>query len=243
MSSTTSKRVRLTLTEEETIKLEKEAIEKYVKETLKNPPPRTGVIDYFSRSKNPVARYLSNFCVILGNLEIENDEKFPVDFSSVKFSSVEHAFHYCKLFYLDSKKTSIEPAELKATKKKFTANGEFNQDAQKANGMVLSTIKSKGGKKFFKDNKMVLDIVKWNQDRVPIMRKLLRARYEQDPQFQEIIKECASANIQLKHFGVRGEHFWDTYIPATGPKKGEWVGDNTHGKLLMELYDPEKTKE
>ena len=108
---------------------------------------------------------------------------------------------------------------------------------------MASSVKSKGGKGFYKKNNWKLDTKRWNRDSIVIMKKLLQLRFVQDPKFQAITKACKEAGIELKHFErpPRAGHFWGTsFDKVTGKWRDNGGRDgNWHGKLLMELYKRE----
>lgn len=188
------------------------------------------VVQYYSKTRDKIAKTLSNFKILPKGLHVDG-KVYP---------SVEAAFQCEKLGYLETK---LEEAEKKKWEEKFEKNGEFDQENPKAKGYVDSSVKSKGGKGFYKKNNWKLDMVRWNRDSVKIMRKLLQLRFDQDPEFKAIINACKKADIKLKHFErpPRAGHFWGTSFDKVTSK---WRDDgnqdgNWHGKLLMELYDRE----
>lgn len=182
---------------------------------------------YYSKSKHPLAKYLSNFCILPRGLQV-NDKSY---------SSVEAAFQVAKLDYLQ-KESKMKEEEIAALKKKFEKGKEFDKENPKSKGYVDTSVKTKGGRPFFRRNGLVLNMDEWNKNRVAVMRKLVQLRLDQDPKFQALIKACKEAGIELKHF-ERSGHFWGTSFDKAQNKWREHGDEdgNWHGKLLMELYN------
>lgn len=220
-------------TEQEIAKFIAQAREKGVglgKKTGQQPK----VVQYYSKTRDKIAKYLSNFKILPKGLHVDGKV----------YSSVEAAFQCAKLDYLETK---MEEEEKEKWKKKFEKGQKFDEEDSnpKYKGYVASSVKSKGGLGFYTRNKWKLDTKRWNSESIGIMRKLLQLRFDQDPKFQAIIKACKKADIKLKHFEriprPPKKHFWGTSFDNVagmwrdnGDRDGNW-----HGKLLMELYDRE----
>lgn len=169
---------------------------------------------FFSKSKNPDARYLSNFTDTDG-LKIEN-VCFPTSNSVLEnkvFPSIEHAFQGYKLAISNAPESII-------------------------NSLIDSTdgkeVKRMGSKKFFKENGLVLDISSWTSKSMNLMRYLVRQRLHIDLKYREIIKNAIDNDIKLYHFERSGrKSLWGGFFEK---QTGVWVGGNRLGKMLMEEY-------
>ena len=190
------------------------------------------IVQYFSRSKH-LGKILSNFRIIHGGFTY-NDRIYL---------SLEAAFQAAKLDYLQLDKTKITTKEIEEEKKNFEVKGTCDTEDAKRPGFILPKVKQMGMRKYYKEKGMVLNKREWDKQSIPIMRELVKARYDQDPQFKILIDACAQAGLTLKHLEWRGIRFWGT---SYDKDEGKWkensgeLGGNWHGKLLMELYHQEE---
>lgn len=157
---------------------------------------------FFSRSANADAKYLSNYQQIPDGLKIDG-KKYP---------SVEH--------YFQSRKYDDE--FLKSNPDMFT---DINVTSKQAKSMGTKTYMKKiKFKKFNVDN--------WNQRRFGIMKKALKARWEQDKRFRTILLTL-DKDVYPVHYERSGEKStWGGFISK---KEGHLVGQNVLGFMLHEL--------
>ena len=92
--------------------------------------------------------------------------------------------------------------------------------------------KSAGSKTGMKKLKCVLNVEKWNNNSVQIMKDIIAARYSYDQEFKNIVDQCKNENIELYHFERTGEKsFWGGCF-----KDGKFVGNNMLGKIIHSLH-------
>jgi ribA/ribD-fused uncharacterized protein len=70
----------------------------------------------------------------------------------------------------------------------------------------------------------------WDKLKVMLMRELIEHKFEQNPELRQ--KLCETRGRELIEGNNWGDRFWGCVKEA-----GEWVGENTLGKLLMETRD------
>ena len=149
----------------------------------------------------------------LSNFNVAN----PLEYQGRKYPTIEHAFHAQKAH--SDKEETIELFKDLFTIGKPSYIGDKPNDAKK-----------RGGKTFFK--KFGVTLIKgWDKLRVPIMRKLMIAYYEANPDLKQQLIE--TGNRPLHHAGFRIDSFWG----MKGKKDEEKQGENMNGKLLMEIRD------
>jgi len=144
---------------------------------------------------------------ILSNLsKIENGIKI---YGHI-FRSVENAFQAIKFLF------SSEPMNFK-----YLSNIQ-PKEAQRM-----------GTKKYYKKNKIVLNIDKWNQISHQVMEHLIDLRYAKDEIFSNVVQDCNDNGIELFQFERSGEKsYWGGYFSKID---GEFYGKNKLGKLIMNL--------
>lgn len=139
------------------------------------------MITFWSRSKNPAHRYLSNFQLLPQGLCIPND--FFISYvTGYTFPTVENAFHACKYAYSD------EPLGI--------------QELMYCSPREAKSIGSKGG---MKKRGATLDVETWNRVSFECMSELTKLRFEQDPQFRETI---LTAEDDFYHIESRPPYIW-----------------------------------
>lgn len=154
-------------------------------------------------------KYLSNFQEIPNGFHWKGNA----------FPSVEYAFHWEKF-----QRTNMpELASAYLEKGRFERPGMAKVFSGRASMETLGTI---------------LDVDKWNKERVWVSAQLVQARYLQDPHFARILREAKAKDYFLVHF-ERGTSkkppFWGAMIFKSGERAGERIGENMLGKQLMEL--------
>ena len=171
---------------------------------------------FYSKSKNPDARYLSNFTIFEeGYLVIEPDIFSTPNniLKNKKFPSIEHAFQGYKLAISNASEKIIDDL-IKTTDAKI--------------------VKQMGGKTFFKNNNLVLDIPKWNNMSDKFLRYLVRQRLHVDDKYKNIVQSCVKNNIKLYHFDRAGEK--SRHGGYFQKSTGNWVGKNLLSKIIVEEY-------
>ena len=134
---------------------------------------------FWSRSKNPAHRYLSNFQP--SPLVIPSD--FFISYvTGYTFPSVENAFQACKYAYSDG------PIHI-----------------QELTGCSAKEAKSMGSKGGMKKRRTVLDVKTWNSVSYECMSELLKLRFDQDPQFRDTI---LSTDGKFYHIETRPPYVW-----------------------------------
>lgn len=117
------------------------------------------MITFWSRSKNPAHRYLSNFQLLPHGLRIPRD--FFISYvTGYTFPTVENAFQACKYAYSDN---PLGIQELTTGSEKY------------------------GFDEWYEKHKTTLDVDTWNAVSFECMSELLKLRFEQDPQFRDTI--------------------------------------------------------
>lgn len=173
------------------------------------------VVQFYSKSKERDdvqgidknwRKILSNFCT----------RELTIDGHT--YSSAEHAFHAAKCGCSDNPSVQTE----------FTVAGKVGNKPEDA--------KRAGGRKGFKSLGAELDLEKWDRVKRKEMMKILEARWEQHPDFQEVLRalypRIKNDNWYLLHFERSGKksEWGGTYSAEAGVK-----GQNLLGRLLMQL--------
>jgi len=139
------------------------------------------MITFWSRSKNPAHRYLSNFQLLPRGLRIPSD--FFISYvTGYTFPTVENAFQACKYAYSDNplgiqELTCCSPREAKS-------------------------MGSMGG---MKKRGTTLDVETWNNVSFECMNELIKLRFEQDSQFRETILHTED---DFYHIETRPPYIW-----------------------------------
>ena len=106
----------------------------------------------------------------------------------------------------------------------FTRSSDF--DAVEA--------KKRGGRKYMTTLGVSLDVKRWNEMALDIMRILLRSRWHHDVEFREILLETQRQGFHLVHFERSGSRsFWGGCISKED--NITVVGGNMLGKILMQM--------
>ena len=164
-------------------------------------------LQFFSKSKDSSARYLSNFTIIIDGLTIPND--FIIEeLRGHVYPSVENAFQAAKYVLAGNLEVALE---------------------LKSVTPVIS--KSMGSKSGMKKNNNTLDICIWTRFSYIVMKQLIQERANIDELFKSIIKSAKVNKISLKHFERSGvKSFWGGCF-----KEGVWVGNNALGCIMEEI--------
>jgi hypothetical protein len=129
------------------------------------------------------------------------------------FPSVEHAFQFSKLSYLDSE----------------ISDAMYDKLYNHVLGLSPPEAKSFGSKTNFKKLKINLNTELWNKNSVSVMKTLLIERSKNDLLFNEIIKKFD----KIYHYERSGpKSFWGGSFKKNTKV---FVGVNMYGKLLEEL--------
>jgi predicted NAD-dependent protein-ADP-ribosyltransferase YbiA (DUF1768 family) len=131
------------------------------------------------------------------------------------FRSIELAFHYEKFKRTDKPELG----------QVYIEGGQFDGDEGK--GKVYS------GKASMKKLGCKLDVEKWNEESVGVMKTLVYMRWKNDVEFRSIISDAKKNNIPLLHFErgtLKRPPFWGCF---RSKETGEIVGQNMYGKILM----------
>lgn len=72
------------------------------------------------------------------------------------------------------------------------------------------------------------EMEKWNDDRIPTMKEIQRAKYTQNPELAKMLLETGDAILEEGRAGFRADTFW-----GVNTSTGE--GENHLGKILMEI--------
>ncbi len=141
---------------------------------------------FYSGSKDPVSRYMSNF-------QRTPSDLVPSDGN--RYGSVEALFQAQKFDYLVG-------GPRPDLKEPFTSTGSLGS-ASHYSGLA---IKRASGKATFKRLGLVLDVERWNAASGRIMRDALTLRWHNDPKLRRVVAECLAAGEVLLHF-QRGQHY------------------------------------
>ena len=154
---------------------------------------------------------------------LSNFHPCVIEVEGAKYASVEHAFHAAKARCSD--KPSIAAA--------FELGGSVPRDPLAA--------KRAGGRAGFAALGATLDAARWDAARSGAVLAALRARYEVDAPFREILAACHAKRLYLLHFERGGaKSYWGGSIRKAD---GERVGANQLGCMLMELAATSGTAE
>tara|TARA_B110000208_G_C11800792_1_gene442150 strand:- start:5396 stop:6859 length:1464 start_codon:yes stop_codon:yes gene_type:complete len=204
---------------------------------------RESIYQFFSRSSEKKAP------VKMGNVsnwrqKLSNFWPSKIPFTNGVFPSVEHAFHYAKLDYIESPDKFVDT--VKTAREKYVAALPTKKAGEESSEWFKTTIKplmlkikSSSGRAAMKKMKIELRVKEWDDKRAGIMRILIKKRFKHDDEFRDII--MATGNHQLLHFEKgRGSapSFWGGYIKKD---TGKLMGKNTLGKIYMELRHTHRT--
>ena len=172
-----------------------------------------GYIYFFSKSKNPDYKYLSNFQVL----------PQPLIFLGAPFRSIEHAFQAAKFLSLKGRR----PAETVELFLKFSTRGPY--------GMLdPNKVKSLGNKGSFKKQKVELDIKEWNRSAPLVMKQLVSARVQVDPKYRDLLIRAARHNLRFMHFERKGG-LWGGHFPKGQTDLKSFIGENVLGRIMDEV--------
>jgi len=158
--------------------------------------------------------------------DLSNFADFSVEYEGRVYPTVEHAFQSQKYLYA----TYEEPKQKKGVTfakesvddilASFTVDGKMTAlDAKKAGGRVA--MEKRG---------YTLDIVKWTQASIPLMKALILSKIERNPDIHKILEVAKQFQIRLAHFS-RSDMKWGCHISEDGKTIKE--GKN----LLGEIYN------
>lgn len=175
---------------------------------------KDGILMFYSKSKEPNLKYLSNF--------EPSDVKIKVYGNTMIFPSIEHGFQAMK--YVVSDQMQIA--------KEFEKGEKYGFRSPK-------DIKKEGGKMAFKKRKVSLKVIQWEENKLRIMKKLVNSRYTSDAKFRHIVDKIKSNGYKLFHYeGTRGRRvsYWGGSWPASIKDLRDQLnfnGENMLGKLIM----------
>ena len=141
----------------------------------------------------------------------------PFTYDGRSYATVEHAFHAQKAMCDDKNKENVEKLKDFLTIGKPNYIGDDPKEAKKY-----------GSKKAFKEHGVTL-CKDWNTKRLQVMKDITRAYYNANPEMKQ--KLINTGNRPLLHKGFRIDSYWG----MSGKKDETPVGENKHGKILMEL--------
>jgi len=178
---------------------------------------------FYSKSKDPNLKYLSNF--------EPSVVKFKIFKKVMTFPSVEHGFQAMKYAISDQ----IEYAK------------EF-EVGQKQGLKLPKDIKKEGGRPAFKKRKVLLNVRLWEANKKIVMQRLINSRYTLDAKFRRIIHDIKRDKIKLFHYeGTRGRgvSYWGGSWPASvsleNRDKTNFKGENALGKIILKAKKQHKT--
>ena len=169
---------------------------------------------FYSKSKAPIAKYISNSQLLSKGLEIP--PTYPVrGMVGWAFPTIEHAFQATKIYLSggeDLARTLSSPS---------------------GDGMDALAVKRAGGRAAFKATNITLDFGQWNSISPSVMRSLVHARSAVDPEYARILAATVRLGISLRHFERSGEKsIWGGHF-----RKGDgmWVGQNRLGSIMTSV--------
>lgn len=180
--------------------------------------PQSGELQFWSKSRLNVGKYLSNF------------QASRIPFDGYVFPSIEHAYQAQKMKYarkIASKKTAYKPL----TVADFAEGGSIGKlsgvEAKKAIGKVALA-------------KRGIEIdAKFHPTRLGLMKKLVKIRFDNDKLYHDIITTAVKRGVKLVHYdktrgppGKRSTPFWGAFRPQ-GTK--ELFGEDQLGKMMTRL--------
>lgn len=138
---------------------------------------------FWSKSADPVSKYLSNFQASPVPLVAPDGNKYP---------SVEALFQAQKFDYLVG-------GPRPDLKEPYTSSGHLGTGSPDA-------VKKASGKAAFKKLGVALDVAKWNSVSGTVMRDALTLRWAADSRLRNNVRDCLAAGEELRHF-LRGQHY------------------------------------
>ena len=142
------------------------------------------IVTFYSKSKDPDAKKLSNF----------HQPAEPLLIDGVKYATIEHRFQAAKY---ESSKCDDEKV----------APPDFSTTAH----MSAVQAKNKGSRKGM-GSKWHLDVNLWNARRIEVMQTAISARFEQDAEFREIAIRFRKEHKLLLHFERGKDPFWGARV-------------------------------
>jgi predicted NAD-dependent protein-ADP-ribosyltransferase YbiA (DUF1768 family) len=178
-------------------------------------------LQFFSRSKDPDAKYLSNMV------------ECTVHFEGERFRCIEHAFQAAKYLCTEPKEEVDDIHAWRAQRIAFVAGMNFKKmDTIKGKAVYEpSHVRAVGTQTTFKKNGFKLDNEAWNSMSEWIMEELVKERACNDPYFVKIIRTVTGRGGILYHFdrvGIRSR--WGGCFDG---QTGKWRGQNLMGRILM----------
>jgi hypothetical protein len=194
------------------------------------------ILEFYSRSKDRDARYLSNFQRLDTPLKNGIDCRGDNNYGILEFPSVEACYgakKWAGVVPFD-RVCNFEINERHI--KKFTVGGEYT-------ALAGPQLKAKHGRKAMTEAGVFLTHA-WNESVMLMhMRHALESRAAVDARFKNALIDYANRGVYLLHYNFRaknpyktkkGEYrdgsFWDAKM-----KDGVMIGRNELGKLMMEL--------
>jgi ribA/ribD-fused uncharacterized protein len=143
--------------------------------------------------------------------DLSNFSLFDVEYKGYLYPTVEHAYQALKY---------------SCTKNPELVNIIRDEFASKS----AVQAKSSGSKKEMKKRGVTLDLLKWNDCSLDIMKALIASKLSRHAEIQKIINTVKENNIELVHFS-RMDMFWGAH---TNPEKTAITKGNNHlGKIYM----------
>jgi predicted NAD-dependent protein-ADP-ribosyltransferase YbiA (DUF1768 family) len=143
--------------------------------------------------------------------DLSNFADFSVEYEGRVYPTVEHAFQSQKYLYA----TYEDPRPKKGTKfaketvddilASFTVDGKMSTlDAKRAGGRVA--MEKRG---------YTLDIVKWTQASIPLMKALILSKIERNPGIRKILEVAKQFHIRLAYFS-QSDMKWGCHVAEDG---------------------------
>ena len=134
-------------------------------------------------------------------------------------------FYYCKLV-IDGKKYNSSEKAYQVMKAKFHKNKAIEDELMEAH--FVSDVK--------KISEKIQVSAEWIDQRVDVMRKILRAKADQSQTYRKKLLNCKGQIVEA----IRGDLFWSAGLDEKELRelpRERWPGQNVLGQLHMELRD------
>ena len=134
-------------------------------------------------------------------------------------------FYYCKLV-IDGKKYNSSEKAYQVMKAKFHKNKAIEDELMEAH--FVSDVK--------KISEKIQVSTEWIDQRVDVMRKILRAKADQSQTYRKKLLNCKGQIVEA----IRGDLFWSAGLDEKELRelpRERWPGQNVLGQLHMELRD------
>ena len=134
-------------------------------------------------------------------------------------------FYYCKLV-IDGQKFNSSEKAYQVMKAKFHKNKTIEDELMEAH--FVSDVK--------KISEKIQVSAEWIDQRVDVMRKILRAKADQSQTYRKKLLNCKGQIVEA----IRGDLFWSAGLDEKELRqlpRERWPGQNVLGQLHMELRD------